>query len=1180
MMFFQIDKKKLVWFYLGVIALITIMFQGTAYAAEDTSNSLSDATLVSENEAIHEALYPVGDHDYYKFTATQTGTYTIQGSGMNIQYSLLNESGVELAVSKGQADHYNSIKLIYKLTSGETYYLKVQYPFDLGIGFYTIQVLPFVSLDAYSDYIKATSISLQWDRIDGYNRYNVYRADSELGPFSKITDSPKDSGSYVHFSDYSLVADKSYFYRIGLLDSSNEESLSEIVEATPRTIPKVPNQPTLRAEPISSVQINLTWNPVSNARAYHIYRATDKNGPFIKVNTYPVRSTFFSDESLVGDTTYYYKVSAENSVGEQMSEVVSAKTFVHSDDHGDDLLTATPIQENSSSQGIFGAEGDSDYFTITPSSDTNMTFFAIGNYDMQIDAYLYDGNGQVFYNEQGEGNIPFDEQLKKGETYYLKVSSRYGTTGYYTIKTVTSGFRADPVTSTQIKLDWSAVPGATSYHVYRSDDQNGPYQRLNDTPLVTNSYPDFKVIEDTTYYYKVSAMTENGEKFIDRVTSTNYSTGKILTSDYASTKTRPYYDDDNDTLDRAAVFINGSYSTAIGRSGDIDYLTYTATKSGEHHVEISGEGIKVSLLNSSGDELANNVGTQALISYPFSEGNVYYLKVQHEKEIGSGPYRLKIANQLEDPGRVFVTVMGTDRVRINSGVPDSNLYRSTSKDGDYIKINRASLLSNYYEDAGLLPNTTYYYKKSRINSFGESLSEATAVTTRPYAPTDVTAAPLSNSEIKLTWAAIPGAISYNIYKKMKEHTYAQISTIAAPATTFIQTGLNANTNYTYVVRAVNSGGEGNWSNEAMATTRTNSPESLSVSSISSSQINVKWNLVPSATSYNIYRATSPAGPFTKVNPVPVTASAFNHSGLLANTKYYFKVTAVNDNGESSASNLAAATTKPGALKKLTAGSRSSSQIGLSWERVPGAASYNIYQATSPSGRYTKMNEGPVGSTIYTLTGLRANTKYYYKVTVVNISGEGTLSAAVMATTRTSAPKSLTARSISSSQINVKWNPVAGATSYNIYRSTDYYGHYLKINTTRVTSTSYSSKGLSGNKNYYYRVKAVNSGGESDFSDPTVTMTRPLAPKVVKATTISKSQIKIKWTAVPGGITYNVYRSTSKSGPYTKINKFDLITTSFRSKGLLSRKTYYYKVCAVNNEGEGSFSPVTSARTLK
>lgn len=121
-------------FFLRLIALVTIVFPDAASASDDHSNSMIDATLISENETIQGALNPVGDHDYFKFTASQTGTYTIKGSGINIRYYLLNESGTELAVSMDEADINTSIKLIYKLKRGETYYLKVQHPFDLGIG--------------------------------------------------------------------------------------------------------------------------------------------------------------------------------------------------------------------------------------------------------------------------------------------------------------------------------------------------------------------------------------------------------------------------------------------------------------------------------------------------------------------------------------------------------------------------------------------------------------------------------------------------------------------------------------------------------------------------------------------------------------------------------------------------------------------------------------------------------------------------------------------------------------------------------------------------------------------------------------------------------------------------------------------------------------------------------------
>jgi len=74
------------------------------------------------------------------------------------------------------------------------------------------------------------------------------------------------------------------------------------------------------------------------------------------------------------------------------------------------------------------------------------------------------------------------------------------------------------------------------------------------------------------------------------------------------------------------------------------------------------------------------------------------------------------------------------------------------------------------------------------------------------------------------------------------------------------------------------------------------------------------------------------------------------------------------------------------------------------------------------------------------------------------------------------PTGLTATAVSSSQINLSWNPSSGATSYTVYRSTSSSGTYTSIGTT--SSTSFSNTGLSASTTYFYKVDASNAGGTS------------------------------------------------------------------------------------------------------
>jgi hypothetical protein len=80
-----------------------------------------------------------------------------------------------------------------------------------------------------------------------------------------------------------------------------------------------------------------------------------------------------------------------------------------------------------------------------------------------------------------------------------------------------------------------------------------------------------------------------------------------------------------------------------------------------------------------------------------------------------------------------------------------------------------------------------------------------------------------------------------------------------------------------------------------------------------------------------------------------------------------------------------------------------------------------------------------------------------------------------------APTGLSATAISTTEINLSWNDVAGETGYKLERKTGSGGTYAQIATPAQNATSYSDSGLTAETTYYYRIRATNSAGDSDYS---------------------------------------------------------------------------------------------------
>ena len=91
----------------------------------------------------------------------------------------------------------------------------------------------------------------------------------------------------------------------------------------------IPSAPTgLSATTVSSTSITVSWNAVSDATGYRIYRSTDGSGPYSQVGrTWGQGSGRLEQSGLPSNTTYYYRVSTYNNSGEgALSDPVSATT--------------------------------------------------------------------------------------------------------------------------------------------------------------------------------------------------------------------------------------------------------------------------------------------------------------------------------------------------------------------------------------------------------------------------------------------------------------------------------------------------------------------------------------------------------------------------------------------------------------------------------------------------------------------------------------------------------------------------------------------------------------------------------------------------------------------------------------------------------------------------------------
>jgi len=293
---------------------------------------------------------------------------------------------------------------------------------------------------------------------------------------------------------------------------------------------------------------------------------------------------------------------------------------------------------------------------------------------------------------------------------------------------------------------------------------------------------------------------------------------------------------------------------------------------------------------------------------------------------------------------------------------------------------------------------------SACGTGGSGTTQATSVALT--APTGIAVSTAGANQVSVAWQPVSGATSYNLYWSTASGvtiaTGTKITNVSSPYT---HTGLSSSSTYYYIVTAVYSAGESAPSNQASVTSVAIPAAPAGVTATGgANQVTVSWAAVSGATSYNIYWSTLSGVTKTTGTKIASVATPYAHTGLSANSTYYYIVTAVNSAGESAASNQASATTAavagsaPGAPIGVTAVS-GTNQVTVAWNAVSGATSYNIYWSNDPTHVMKDMSPKITGVTSpYHNTGLAAGTTYAYVVTAVNASGESTESAIVSAKT--------------------------------------------------------------------------------------------------------------------------------------------------------------------------------------
>jgi hypothetical protein len=509
----------------------------------------------------------------------------------------------------------------------------------------------------------------------------------------------------------------------------------------------------------------------------------------------------------------------------------------------------------------------------------------------------------------------------------------------------------------------------------------------------------------------------------------------------------------------------------------------------------------------------------------------------------------------------------------------------------------------------LLPGTQYYYRVRAYNGSGTSSSSGTiAVTTAanpsaPSVPAPGAATGISTGGFTANWGASSGATGYfldvAIDNAFSFYVGGYQNRDVSSATSFPVSGLSANASYYYRVRAYNLNGTSGNSSTITVTTSALSlpapPTATPATGVTSTAFTANWSSSAGATGYNL-DVLSSGGTDTTLHIGDSVMVSFLTDGVNARS--------------------IPSTTGSIILKFEPAGARGIIVGGPSAD-VNGSSTSTFWRVTYPdttgwsAGKYlTKIlgsfvpgyNNNNVGNVPSAgVSGLSANTPYYYRVRARNANGSGGNSNTISVTTLglSSAPVVSTAAATNITgtgmQFNGSVNPNGLATTYHFdYGTSTGYGQSTPNSSVAIGGSvvlvNAAVAGLTPGTLYHFRLVATNSGGSSSGHDTSaLTGVSPVTPPTVATTTAASPTMtgaQLNGIVNPNGFSttsYFEYGSTAGYGLATPVKNLGAgltaVTVSATVSGLSAGTLYHYRLVAQNNGGTTHGVDTTFATAL-
>ncbi|TEX47786.1 MAG: hypothetical protein B7C54_01600, partial [Acidimicrobiales bacterium mtb01] len=635
-----------------------------------------------------------------------------------------------------------------------------------------------------------------------------------------------------------------------------------------------------------------------------------------------------------------------------------------------------------------------------------------------------------------------------------------------------------------------------------------------------------------------------------------------------------------------------------------------------------------------------------------TNGTTYYFRVRATNIVGNGDWSAIGSTSVtprtvpDAPSSPSVAREDSGKIRVTITAPDDGGSAITDYDIEYSTNGSFAAGSGTFFEGGvgpglvldvdgLLNGTTYYFRVRATNGAGDGdwspVSLGAFPFTTPGAPSVTSVARQASQTVRVSFGAPvsdggSAITDYDVEYSTNGSFTAGTGTLFSDGTTtsgpIDVTGLTNGTTYYFRVRATNAAGDSDWSSVSSGATPYTTPdEPTGVSGTpGDGQVTVSWTAPVSnggsaVTGYVVTVSSdgsyASAGAGSCASAVSSTSTSCTVTGLSNGTAYTFKVAAVNAAGtgsESTPSSSVTPRTTPGAPSVTSVARQASQTVRVSFG-APGSnggsaiTDYDIEYSTNGSfsaGSGTLFEGGTTTSGPIDVTGLTNGTTYYFRVRATNAAGNGdwsSVSSGAVPYTTPGAPSVTSVARQASQTVRVSFGAPGSTggsaiTDYDVEYSTNGSfsagsGTFFEGGTT--TSGPVDVTGLTNGTTYYFRVRATNAAGDSDWSSVSsgaTPYTTPSAPTGV-AGVAGNASVTVSWTAPSGngGSAVTGYVVTvSSGGSYGAVGAGSCTSagsstsTSCTVTGLSNGTAYTFKVAAINAAGTGSESTPSSSVT--